>query len=311
MSTTEQILGAADATHTPTSDTQRVPVHLSICDKQVPPAAQTILGQCEYYYQPLHNEYIDKSGVATWQALKAWATRWNPFDDVTVFQRLLANRDALIAANSTHGDWSRHANFMLRHIGCEHTPPDYYVSYGYYYCSTYGERLRPRLSEAGQRWLAAARLKLQENLEEGLDDNMNGDQIDVPCNEFPNRSLVMSVTQYELEVTNETFKTFAFRTHVPAYLDAGLADLPIPDLARIGGQPNIEEWLDGETWQQAWDSGTAVAGTKAMRVVEAVGDAAQAVGDTAQAAGDAVQTGIDTAGQAVGQALESLTRHLR
>ncbi len=68
----------------------------------------------------------------------------------------------------------------------------------------------------------------------------------------------MNISQCELEIDNSTFKTFAFNTHVPAYLDAGLADLRLDDLAKIGGQPNIEEWLDGETWRQAFGSGAEV-----------------------------------------------------
>lgn len=293
MESQQNVLAAADATHTPVDDTRRVPVEMRICNKRVPPAAESILGQCVYYYRPIHAEYIDKTGVATWETVKAWATGWNPFDDVEIAKRLLRNRDQLILAESTHGDWSRHASFMMRHIGCGHRPPDYYVSYGYYYCSTYGERLKPRLSGAGQDWLDDARLFLHENLEDGLDDNMDGDRIEVPCKRYPHRSVAMSVTQHELEVENATFKRFAFKTHVPAYLDAGLADLPIADLARIGGQPNIEEWLDGETWRQAIDSGTEVLKDKAMAAGVAIGEAAH------------------RGGEAVERALESLTRHLQ
>ncbi|OWY38894.1 hypothetical protein CEK28_10210 [Xenophilus sp. AP218F] len=59
-------------------------------------------------------------------------------------------------------------------------------------------------------------------------------------------------------MNNASFRNFAFDTHVPAYLDAGLADLPVSDLVKIGGQPNIEEWTDGATWKQAIDSGVEV-----------------------------------------------------
>ncbi|MGO2240693.1 MAG: hypothetical protein ACTH5D_02925 [Halomonas sp.] len=295
-----EVLGAADAAYTPTDDTQSVAVNLHICNKQVPPTNESFLGNCEWYYHPLHDEFIDKSGVASWEALRAWATRWNPFDDIDVVRRLLANRDVLIAPNSAHAHWSRHANFMMRHIGCGHLPPDYYISYGYYYCYTYGERLRPRLSTDGQRWLDQARFNLQENIESGLDDNMDGDELTVVCRRYPNRTMQMEVTQYELEVDPVTFKTFAFNTHVPAYLDAGLADLPLSDLMRIGTQPNAEEWLDGETWKQAWASAVEVGWDKAN-------SAKDAVSSRAQAAAEAANEGLS----AVEQALSRLMNHIR
>ncbi|WP_181423401.1 hypothetical protein [Halomonas heilongjiangensis] len=304
MSSMERVLGEGNAAYTPTDDTERMSVCLRICDKQVPPAAENLLGRCEYYYRPLHGEYVEKSGVATWEALKAWATRWNPFDDAIVLRRLLNNRDRLIEPESTDNDWSRHANFMMRHIGCGHQPPEYYVSYGYYYCSTYGERLRPRLNPQGQDWLDEARYLLQRNIDLGLKDNMKGDEIHVVCRRYPNRSVEMTVPKQELEIDNATFKTFAFNTHVPAYLDAGLADLSIPDLMRIGGQPNVEEWLDRETWRQAIDSGMEVGWEKAVRVGEAVSD-------TARTAAEAVSGAARQGADAVERALQALTRHLR
>lgn len=304
MTSLERVLGEADASYTPASDTQRAEARLHICDKEVPPSDQSFLGSCEFYYRPLHEEFIAKTGVATWEAIRAWATRWNPFDDIDVLRRLLANRDVLSAPNSTHEHWSRHANFMMRHIGCEHQPPDYYISYGYYYCYTYGERLKPRLSEQGKDWLADARYLLQSNIEDGLRDNMEGDDINVVCRRYPNRSVQMTVPQYELEVDKTTFKTFAFNTHVPAYLDGGLADLPISDLLRIGTQPNVEEWLDGETWNQAIDSSIEVARDKALGARDAISDGARAAAETVNAR---VNEGVS----AVEQALSRLMQHLR
>ncbi|WGI26960.1 hypothetical protein QEN58_07825 [Halomonas alkaliantarctica] len=300
----DDILGAADAAYTPTDDTQPVAVNLHICDKEVPSANASFLGNCEFYYRPLHDEFIDKTGVATWETIRAWATRWNPFDDVDVMRRLLANRDVLIAPDSTHQHWSRHANFMMRHIGCGHQPPDYYISYGYYYCYTYGERLRPRLGDQGGDWLDEARYLLQRNIELGLKDNMKGEEINVVCRRYPNRTVQMTVPKQELETDKATFKTFAFNTHVPAYLDAGLADLPINDLMRIGTQPNVEEWLDGETWNQAIDSGIEVARDKAIA-------ARNAISSGAQAAAEAVDARVNEGVSAVEQALSRLMNHLR
>ncbi|MCS2608398.1 hypothetical protein [Halomonas dongshanensis] len=89
-------------------------------------------------------------------------------------------------------------------------------------------------------------------------------------------------------------------THVPAYLDAGLAELPIIDLMRIGTQPNVEEWLDGETWKQATDSAVEVGKDKLK-------GAGAAISSGAQAAAEAVGEGIS----AVEQALSRLTQHRR
>lgn len=110
--------------------------------------------------------------------------------------------------------------------------------------------------------------------------------------------------QEAARITPGTFKTFAFKTHVPAYLDGGLADLPISDLAKIGGQPNLEEWLDGDTWEQAIDSGVEVGKHKA-------GQAIDAVGETADDALDAGREAVRRAEGSLQAALEALTRKFR
>lgn len=258
MSKDSNVLARHQAIHTPSSDKRPVRIEHRHCDDYVPPAAENIIGQCEYYYRPLHKEYVEKSGVSTLKAIQAWATVWDPWDNQEVVNKLLRNRDQLIVAKSSDGNWSRHANFMMRHIGCGHTPPDYYVSYGYYYCSNYGNKLLPKLSPSGRAWLALGRKYLQENMDKGLKQNMEGDIIIIPCKRYPNRNVNLNIPQRQLELNNASFKNFAFDTHVPAYLDAGLADLPVSDLVKIGGQPNIEEWTDGATWKQAIDSGVEV-----------------------------------------------------
>lgn len=297
------VRGSAEASYTPVADKQRIPVKATVCDQRVTPAAEAVIGQCAYYYRPLHEEYINKTGMATWQAIKAWALAWNPWNDLKVAKQLLQHRSALITASSTSPDWSRHANFMMRHIGCGHTPPDYYVSYGYYYCSRYGSLLRPRLSKHGQKWLDDARKNLQKNMEFGLKQNMDGITILIPCKRYPNRSVQMSAPQYKLEFNNGLFKTFAFKTHVPAYLDAGLADLPITDLMQIGAEPNIEEWLDKDTWEQALESGAEVGKEK-------VKDAWNSTKSTASEAWKATTQAAQATGQAVEQALQWLMQKL-
>jgi hypothetical protein len=258
----EHILGEASAMLTPADHKIRPVVQIGRCVKEVPPAAGSIIGKCTYYYQPLHGEYletVEKVSVSSaWETVKAFATSWDPWKDKEVARRLLHRREQLIAPESTDSDWSRHGNFMMRHIGCGHKPPSYYVSYGYYYCSTYGAKLSPRLSPKGQAWLRSARWYLQANMEDGLDQNMLRSTIEITSAKKGNGSFSMVVRQYELEFDDDTFKSFAFKTHPLAYLDGGLADLPISDLAKIAMQPNIEEWGDVRTWEQAVHTGKVV-----------------------------------------------------
>ncbi|XYI33106.1 hypothetical protein MNJPNG_13235 [Cupriavidus oxalaticus] len=48
----ENPLGRGEAIHTPASWQDRAQVRASSCDKIVPPAADSIIGQCMYYYRP-------------------------------------------------------------------------------------------------------------------------------------------------------------------------------------------------------------------------------------------------------------------
>jgi hypothetical protein len=200
-------------------------------------------------------------GISAFRCNQLFATSWDPWKDKEVARRLLHRREQLIAPESTDSDWSRHGNFMMRHIGCGHKPPSYYVSYGYYYCSNYGAKLYPNLSDKGKAWLRSARWYLQANMEDGLSQNMIGNTIQQSSKKPGNGSFTMTVAKYQLELNGNTFKTFAFKTHPLAYLDGGLADLDIWDMKKILGQPNLEEWGDSRTWGQAVDSGTVVGKT--------------------------------------------------
>jgi len=258
----QSVLGEGNSMLTPVDHKVRPTVQVGACNLEVPPAAASILGKCPYYYQPLHGEYletVEKVSVSSvWETVKAFATSWDPWKNKDVARRLLHRREQLIAPESTDSDWSRHGNFMMRHIGCGHKPPSYYVSYGYYYCSTYGAKLYPRLSPQGQEWLKNARWYLQKNMEKGLMQNMTGETIRLSSAKPGNGSFFMTVPQYGLEVDDDIFKAFAFKTHPMAYLDGGLADLPVFDLMKITAQPNLQEWGDARTWEQAMDSATVV-----------------------------------------------------
>lgn len=247
-----KVIGVFHSYMTPSGYTKRAEAFITKCELSVPPAADSIIGQCEYYYRPLHCAYREKvEKLPSITEFVEWATSFNVWSEEKVLAQLLHKRDRLIQPECTDSDWSRHSNFMMRHIGCGHKPPSYYLSYGYYYCSNYGEKLYPNLSSAGQAWLKRARRLLQVNMENGLSQNMDGNGIQMSSQKPGNGSFSMDVKRYELELADETFKDFAFNTHPLAYLDAGLADLPASDLARIAGQPSIQEWGDSRTWLQA------------------------------------------------------------
>lgn len=264
MGSNEKIVGRGESYMTPKSYMKRARVERSACDVHVPAAADSIIGQCEYYYRPLQGAYLELVEKVTagsvWQTVKSFATSWDPWTDKDVAARLLHQRQTLIQPDCRSSDWSRHGSFMMRHIGCGHKPPAYYVSYGYFYCSTYGANLKPTLSAKGQDWLDNARFYLQRYMEQGLEQNMHGPFITIISGKPGSGSFSMTVAQYMLELQDDTFKSFAFKTHPLAYLDAGLADLQWADMGKIMREPALEEWGDWRTLQQAFQTGMAVIG---------------------------------------------------
>ncbi|GLU31525.1 hypothetical protein WKR88_19030 [Trinickia caryophylli] len=253
------VIGVFHSYMTPSGYTQRADAERTRCDSIVPPAADSMIGHCEYYYRPLgcaYTETVEKvSTSSAWVTIKAFATSWNPWTDKELVHRLLYRREQLIPPNCTDSDWSRHSNFMMRHIGCGHKPPSYYVSYGYYYCSHYGAELFPKLSAAGQDWLRSARWYLQKNMEDGLSQNMKRNVIKESSAKPGNGDFQMIVQQYQLELNEEKFKDFAFKTHPLAYLDGGIAHLPPEDLFNIMRQPRLQEWGSWGTFEQVGKTG--------------------------------------------------------
>lgn len=286
MADKDKDVGYAESYMTPKSYTKRARVERTACDVHVSPAADSMIGRCEYYYRPLQGAYLATVEKVTansvWETVKAFATSWDPWTDKEVSARLLHQRQSLIQPDCTDSDWSRHSNFMMRHIGCGHKPPAYYLSYGYFYCSTYGAKLYPTLSPAGQAWLVLARRYLQLDMEDGLGQNMRANLVQEVSAKPGNGSFTMTVEQYRLELETEKFTSFAFKTHPLAYLDGGLADLKLDDLMKIMGGPALEEWADHRTYQQAWDSGKVVA----RKVISDAWDTAKA--DVADPVGTAL-----------------------
>jgi hypothetical protein len=88
-------------------------------------------------------------------------------------------------------------------------------------------------------------------MEDGLRQNMRGNVIREASSKPGNGDFTMPVAQFMLELNDEKFKSFAFKTHPLAYLDGGLADLGLVYMSKIARQPNIQEWGDFRTWGQA------------------------------------------------------------
>jgi hypothetical protein len=114
---------------------------------------------------------------------------------------------------------ARHADFQRRNPDLE--PPDYYLNYGKKYCDRFSEDTFPGLSGAGQEWDIKTRTNLQLAMEMGV---LTGQE------DFS-----------QIEANPEEFLRFAFESHPSAYLDGGLADLPVNDLVMIGMTPDLSD----------------------------------------------------------------------
>jgi len=128
----------------------------------------------------------------------------------------------------------RYASFIKRFEKCKgcgsYTPPDYYLNYGYKYCTQFMEDTYSKMTPAGKDWIKRTLYRLQLKMEEGL--------------------------KYTNECDNMAMRKMAFDSHVPAYNPKEMSNLPLSDLSKIGITPDHEEWWgsgSGMTWQQAWD----------------------------------------------------------
>lgn len=239
------------------------------CNPLVNMASAHVYGNCSYYYVPYNGDpvkkttkldYVDKNGINIrylythapfLNIVKQSQSNWDFASDV--IYKYIKNRDALLALSSGDPRWSRYADFMKRHTKeCGHLPPTYYRAYGYYYCSRFGAYLLPSMTSiVAKNWLKDARLYLQKYMDLGLGQNNIGTEIQLisKLNEKANQK--MSYKKQSIELDDKTFKTYAFSSHVPAYIDGGIENVPLEDLLRIISEPNIQEWMDVETMQQA------------------------------------------------------------
>ena len=102
-------------------------------------------------------------------------------------------------------------------------PPVYYLDYGDKYARRFMQVLRPTMSAAGQRWIDATFRRLQVLLER--------------------RRAADPRWFAELEEDTRAFQCLAYGTHAQAYIECGIAKLPLSDLVRIARTPNLRDLL--------------------------------------------------------------------
>lgn len=135
----------------------------------------------------------------------------------------------------------RAADFSRRHPDLP--VPTYYMGYGDKYINRFSDELYPKLSPVGQAWLVQARLNLQVAIEERLKQD--------------------PAAFDRLERDDEAFKEFAYDSHPKAYFDAGLEGLPLKDLVKIGGTPDVRDLFNTNGLEQIAEVAAGLAARKA------------------------------------------------
>lgn len=254
------------------------------CNTVVNMALDSVYGNCGYYYVPYKDDPIKKGETVNKNGIniRYFLNHADVLIDVTKTQekwqlaldiilRVIKNRESLLKLDGADPNWSRYADFMKRHTkDCGHLPPTYYRAYGYYYCSRFGAYLLPSMkSKEGKDWLKDARYLLQKYMDLGLAQNNIGNTIRLSCKLAPKASQTMAFAKQTVELNDKTFKTFAFNSHVPAYIDGGIKNVPLPDLCRIIAEPNLQEWMDIETLRQAQQVAFVVVPDLAQKALDA------------------------------------------
>ncbi len=123
----------------------------------------------------------------------------------------------------------RHADFVERNPG--KSPPEYYLNYGDKYINRFTHVTRDKLSPQGKKWLDKALINLQRAIEVRL-----------------------TFDPY-LELDNDAFKNFAFKSHVGAYESAGVLNLSVMDKVQIVLTPDPWDLFSKEGIEQALQVG--------------------------------------------------------
>jgi DNA-binding Lrp family transcriptional regulator len=163
----------------------------------------------------------------------------------------------------------RNESFLQRHDR-QKTPPTYYLNYGFKYCSKFKAETYSKLSEEGKMWLDNVLSDLQKLMEKGVverafvsvnNDAYNGRYLltsDTVKKQIDGKMVTETIASERtkefykgIECREDEFKDFAFATHPDAYNPKEMEKLPVTDLIKIAWTPDLKEWLDGRTWEQA------------------------------------------------------------
>jgi hypothetical protein len=101
----------------------------------------------------------------------------------------------------------RHEDFIRRFPDKE--PPAYYMEYGDKYVRKFTEELFEKLSEEGKAWMEDTKLKLQQAIEDKLKQ------------------------EPDIELDEEAFKEFAFKSHSDVYEETHAMQLCLADKTSI------------------------------------------------------------------------------
>ena len=126
----------------------------------------------------------------------------------------------------------RHNDFVKRHKEDKNVKtPSYYLDYGDKYLKRFSDETNDKLTDEGKVWLNEVRGNLQELMEKGLKENPN------------------------IETDDKKFTSFAFDTHVEAYLNENgtvpITQLNTLDLVRILLTPDAKDLLSEDGKRQA------------------------------------------------------------
>lgn len=119
----------------------------------------------------------------------------------------------------------RHDDFARRHPAL--TPPGYYLEFGDRYAHRFMIETARDLGPRGRSWVTRTLSLLQEKIERRRESDPLGFDA--------------------LERDPAAFRAFAFDTHSDAYVEAGLAELPLEDLTRILTTPDLRDLLTFES----------------------------------------------------------------
>jgi RHS repeat-associated protein len=118
-------------------------------------------------------------------------------------------------------------------------PPDYYLEYGFNYAKKFSKDLRsdPEISDDLRKWIDETVVGLQVLMEVGIQESTNKKSVN-----------------YKMQGNNKAFRTFAFKTHVPAYTQSGtLKTLPAGELFKIFKQVKPADMVKPDGIKQAID----------------------------------------------------------